>query len=94
MVVPVGIPLFVGSGSISTVILYSSKLHEIDEKIMLAGATFLVCAIISLVLLAATKLQQKLGKTALDISSRIMGLIISSIAVQFMIDGSKAAFGV
>jgi len=94
MIVPIGIPLFVGPGSISTVVLYSSKLNSFDDKLQLAGLTAIVCAIVVLVLMMATKLQRKLGKTGLDVATRIMGLILAAIAVQFLIDGVTAAFNI
>jgi len=94
MIVPIGIPLFVGPGSISTVVLYSSKLNSFEDKLHLAGLTAIVCAIVVLVLMMATKLQRKLGKTGLDVATRIMGLILAAIAVQFLIDGVTVAFNI
>ncbi len=56
---------------------------------MLALAILTVAAIAWLVLLIAEKMRDKLGVIGLNIATRIMGLILAAIGVQFIADGIK-----
>jgi multiple antibiotic resistance protein len=89
IIVPIGVPLFVGPGSISTVVLYASKATNIWDYVI---ATVIVCVICTFILATAGFIKKILGNTGLDITTRILGLIITAIAVQFMLDGLKVAF--
>jgi len=86
-VVPLAIPLMAGPGAISLVILDANKIHGWQGEIKLALAIISVAAIAWLVLLIAEKMRDKLGVIGLNIVTRIMGLILAAIGVQFMADG-------
>jgi len=86
-VVPLAIPLMAGPGAISLVILDSNKIHGWQGDIKLALAILSVAAIAWLVLLIAEKMRDQLGTIGLNIVTRIMGLILAAIGVQFMADG-------
>jgi len=86
-VVPLAIPLMAGPGSISLVILDANKIHSWDGEVLLALAIMTVAAIAWLVLLVAEKMRDKLGTIGLNIATRIMGLILVAIGVQFIVDG-------
>ena len=88
-VVPLAIPLMAGPGAISLVILDANKIHSWGGEIVLALAIIAVAAIAWLVLLIAEKMRDKLGEIGLNIATRIMGLILAAIGVQFMADGIK-----
>ena len=92
ILVPVGVPVFVGPGSISTVIVYAHHAETITHQLGLA----LVCVAGSLVvfatLLSANWINRVLGKSGLDIATRILGLILCAIAIQFMILGVQALY--
>ncbi len=88
-VVPLAIPLMAGPGSISLVILDANKIHSWQGDIVLAFAIITVAAIAWLVLLVAEKMRDKLGTIGLNIATRIMGLILAAIGVQFIADGIK-----
>ncbi len=89
-VFPLATPLLAGPGAISTVVLLASKQ---ESKL---GVTSLVCAVaIALVasyfmLRFASVLYRVLGKTGLNLLTRIMGIILTAIAIQFMINGVLA----
>jgi len=86
-VVPLAIPLMAGPGAISLVILDANKIHSWQGDIKLVLAILAVAAIAWLVLLIAEKMSDKLGTIGLNIITRIMGLILAAIGVQFMADG-------
>ena len=88
-VVPLAIPLMAGPGAISLVILDANKIHSWGGEVLLALAIIAVAAIAWLVLLIAEKMRDKLGAIGLNIATRIMGLILAAIGVQFIADGVK-----
>jgi len=88
-VVPLAIPLMAGPGAISLVILDAHKINTWQGEILLALAILSVAAIVWLVLLIAEKMQDKLGIIGLNIVTRLMGLLLAAIGVQFISDGIK-----
>jgi len=86
-VVPLAMPLMAGPGAISLVILDADKVHTWQGDVKIALAIISVSMIAWLVLLAAEKMRDKLGTIGLNIISRIMGLILAAIGVQFIADG-------
>ncbi len=84
---PLATPLIAGPGAISTVVLQSSRIVHVYEYFVLGFAV--VAAILStyLSLRFASRLFRILGKTGLNLLTRIMGLILTAIAVQFIING-------
>jgi len=85
--VPVGIPLFVGPGTITTVILYSDRTHGIFNKTLMLLPILSASLIVLACLLASDWIKKILGNNGLQIVVRIMGLILCAIAIQFVIDG-------
>ena len=88
-VVPLAIPLMAGPGAISLVILDANKIHSWGGEVVLALAILTVAAVVWLVLLVAEKMRDRLGTIGLNIATRIMGLILAAIGVQFMADGCR-----
>ncbi len=86
-VVPLAIPLLAGPGSISTVILFSSSMPGIIDKFVLGIIIVLAGLLILPTLLLSKPIGQRLGSTGLNIATRIMGLILASISVKFILDG-------
>lgn len=84
-----GTPLITGPGVITTTILLVDKFGMAPVFI----AALLSLAIIWLIFKQANLIERALGASGLKIFSRVMGLIIVAIAVQFAISGIKAAFG-
>lgn len=92
LVVPIAIPMFVGPGVATTVILYSQQISGLVNNIMAVVAMFAVSLIIACLLLLSNLFSKVLGKNGMDIVSRTMGLILCAIAIQFMIDGLNQLF--
>lgn len=84
---PLGIPLLSGPGSMVTVFILVEKAKEPVEYALIY-ASIAATMIISLVfLLQASRLARFLGATGINVMSRIMGLILAAIAVQFILNG-------
>jgi multiple antibiotic resistance protein len=93
-VVPLAIPLLAGPGAISTVIIYASHQHSVIHSLSLALCIILLGLVVWLFFRMASVLVQKISTLALAISSKIMGLIIAAIAIEFIATGVKLLFAV
>ena len=87
ILIPVGIPLFVGPGSISTVILFAGQTHGLTGKLGMSGVIVGMAVLLFLLLLASEKIGRILGPMGLDIAARLMGLILAAMGIQFMLAG-------
>ncbi len=86
-VVPLGIPMLAGPGAITTVIVVA------ESSLWIIIASILITALLAyLILSQAARVSNFLGPTGLNIFTRLMGLILAAISVQFVIDGIKATF--
>ena len=91
-VFPLATPLIAGPGAISAVILLSTA-----EGAFTAGWALIVAAMLLILLLCyaamllAIPLQRLLGITGLAVVSRIVGVLLAALAIQFLIDGIKAS---
>ncbi|MEN3930898.1 MarC family protein [Microvirga sp. W0021] len=90
---PLGIPLLAGPGTITVIILYSGQAggnYAYTATLLLAIAIGVLCCF--LVFLVAQTLSRILGVTGNIVMSRLFGMILAGMAVQFILDGIKAAF--
>ncbi len=91
-VVPLGIPLLAGPGAISTVILYAQKHSSFVYDLIEAAVIALAVLVTWLCLRGAPYLARWLGKTGINVFTRIMGLIMAAIGVEFIAKGIQALF--
>jgi multiple antibiotic resistance protein len=91
-IVPLSTPLLAGPGAISTVILDAHKGSSVGHY----GAMALVLVILSLIVwltfLIAPWVSQRLGKIGSNIVTRMMGLLLAAIAVEFIAGGLRGLF--
>lgn len=92
-VFPLAIPLIAGPGAISAAILLSGAFSLPGPRAILVAIIFLVIALVFFVFLLSEKLDGLLGETGRIILSRLLGLILAALAVQFVADGVKALAG-
>lgn len=88
-VVPLGIPLLAGPGAISAVILYAQRDPSAAHHLILGAGILIVTAVTWASFRAAPYLASVLGRTGINIVTRIMGLIMAAIGVEFIADGLK-----
>ena len=86
-VVPLGTPLLAGPGSISTAIIYASKAHTWFDTGFLLAASLFAATCVWLVLRLAQPIGVALGRTGINILTRLMGLILAAVAIKFITEG-------
>lgn len=91
-VVPLAIPLLAGPGAISLVIVDAHQAGSLSHRILFSAGIVGVTVIVWLVLRLAEPIGKRLGTGGLNIATRVMGLILAAMAVQFMADGMLALF--
>ena len=93
-VVPLAIPLVAGPAAMSTVILYAQHSHLWMHRLMVCMIAVLVAGVTWMTLRLAGALGRHLGKTGVNIASRVMGLLLAAVAVEFIANGAKELFPV
>jgi multiple antibiotic resistance protein len=88
-ITPLGVPMITGPGAITTVMVLMTQATTGPRIAVVFGAVILVLAICWAVLTAAPRLMRFFGQTGLNVMTRIMGLLVTVIGVQFIIDGSR-----
>jgi multiple antibiotic resistance protein len=91
-VVPMAIPLLSGPGALSTVIVNHNLNPSWDYDVLAFCVIATVALAVLLCLLMAEKIEDWLGTTGMNVITRVFGLIILSIAVEFITKGLAAVF--
>lgn len=91
-VVPIGIPLLVGPGSISSTIIEAKRSVEFSHLVWVVACIALVCIVVWITLRLADPIGRQLGRTGLNILNRIFGLLLAAIAVQIVSVGLIGLF--
>ncbi len=88
---PLAVPLMAGPGSITAVILLSGEVPVGDWvlQVMLAGIVAAILTICLLIFLMAGLIEKILGATGRIILSRLLGVLLAALAVQFVVDGVR-----
>jgi MarC family membrane protein len=87
-IVPLAIPLLAGPSALATVLLLVSR--DPDRMWVWVGALALTMLVCALTLAFAEKISQVLGEQVTTAFERLMGLILTAIAVQMLLDGIRA----
>jgi multiple antibiotic resistance protein len=91
-IVPLSIPLLAGPGSISAVILEAHKAHGIEHYLIMSLEIMLLSVTVWLAFLIAPWVAQRLGKIGIDVFTRLMGLVLAAISVEFIAGGIRGLF--
>ena len=86
-VVPLTIPLLTGPATISTMVIYADKTRHWWEVAFLVGYGVVIGLSVWLAFSAAGRIAKVLGKTGINVMTRLMGLILAALAVEVMSDG-------
>jgi len=87
-VFPLASPLIAGPGAIGAVILLMANAEgDLADQIVILLVLLLVLLITLVLLLLATKVHDLLGVTGMQVISRIFGIMLTALAVQFMFNG-------
>lgn len=91
-VVPLGLPLLAGPGSISAVIIEMQRGHGWQHTAAIVGCIALVCFAIWLSLRLAVPIGNRMGQTGLNIMNRLFGLLLAAVAVEIVATGLRNLF--
>lgn len=89
---PLAIPLLAGPGAITAVILLAGRSGDLTTLAELLGVVMAVMLFSLAVFLAAGRIAKLLGATGNVVMSRLLGVILAALAVQFVIDGIRAVW--
>ena len=89
---PLAIPMLAGPGATSTVMVLVSRAVGLFELALLGVSVVLVGLLTFVTLRAAGSLSARLGTTGLNVLQRVMGLVVSAFAIEFVVAGLRQAF--
>ena len=87
---PLAIPLIAGPGAISATVLLSGSFQGFAAQAVLVGIILICLVLTYIVFLLAERVDGILGQTGRSILTRLLGVILAALAVQFVADGIKA----
>lgn len=93
-VVPLTIPLLTGPATISTMVIYAEKTRHVWQLAVLVGYGVVIAAVTYVVFSASGRIARVLGRTGINIMTRLMGLILAAMAVELLADGLVKLFPV
>lgn len=93
LVVPFGMPLLVGPGAISTVVIYAEEARRLGAGGVALGLAALLAVSITIVLSFwfTSQISRAMGRVGMVIVVRVLGLILTAMAVQFILTGWAAS---
>lgn len=87
-IVPLAVPALAGPSALATVLLFSS--NSVADVMVHVGALSLVAVVWLIVLLGAERMQRVLGTRVMTAFERLMGLILTAMAVEMLLGGIRA----
>jgi multiple antibiotic resistance protein len=90
---PMAMPMIAGPGSIASVMLMMSRNHGFEKVSVVIAALATILALTLVALLAAGPLMRLLGARIEAVITRILGVLLGALAVQFVIDGIRISLG-
>lgn len=89
---PMAMPMIAGPGSIAAIMLLTSQHNGIDNALIILGALGAVLLLTLIGLIAAGPLMRILGNKVEAVITRVLGVLLGALAVQFVVDGLNASF--
>jgi multiple antibiotic resistance protein len=91
-VLPLGIPLLAGPGAISTMIIATHQAPDFLHHVLLLVPAAITAIAVWFTFTTATRISHRLGRTGINIVTRVMGLIIAAIGVEYIYRGIVELF--
>jgi multiple antibiotic resistance protein len=91
-IVPLTIPLLTGPATISTMIIYADKARHWWELGILVGYGVIIGFVVWVVFSLSGRIAMALGKTGINVMTRLMGLLLAALSVEVMSDGLTTLF--
>jgi multiple antibiotic resistance protein len=89
-VFPLAIPLIAGPGSIASMILLTGQRPGLEGLMLVIGVMIAVICLVMVLFLSAGLMERALGKTGINVVTRLLGMLLAALAVQFVLDGLSA----
>ncbi|MEJ8858446.1 MarC family protein [Variovorax robiniae] len=91
-VVPLTIPLLTGPATMSTVVIYAEKTRHFWELLLLVAYGAVIALATAAAFSLAQPIARALGRTGINVMTRLMGLILAALAIEVMADGLGKLF--
>lgn len=90
---PMAMPMIAGPGSIASVMLLMGRSHGLEQSMIVLGALATILLLTLLALFAAGPIMRVLGAKIEAVITRLLGVLLAALAVQFVIDGIRISLG-
>jgi multiple antibiotic resistance protein len=90
-VFPMGIPMIAGPGTMASLLILMSKADDWSQELAIMAALGAVLIVTLLSFLIAGPLIKLMGKTFTNVLTRVLGVLLATLAAQFVLDGIKGA---
>jgi multiple antibiotic resistance protein len=91
-VFPLAIPLLAGPGAITTVLLYTGG-RDLTGTVVFVAVLLTVMLLNLAALLLAPRIMRRFGETGSEVLTRVFGVLLAALAVQFVLDGIESSLG-
>jgi multiple antibiotic resistance protein len=94
-VFPLAFPLLAGPGALTTILLWFGPVGVTAQPVLFGGliaAAFAVIVLSLLMMRLAGPIMRVVGVTGANVANRLLGVVLGALAVQFVLDGVRAAF--
>jgi len=91
-IVPIGVPLLAGPGAVSTVIVFQDLHPSFSHSLLMTFVIIAVGILCYLVLRASNMIERVVGQTGMQVFNRVLGLIVATIGIEFILDGVAGHF--
>lgn len=88
-VFPLAIPLIAGPGSIASIILLAGQHPGVVGLLTVIGVMMVVMTVLAAFFMMSGMLERLLGRTGINVVTRLLGMLLAALAVQFILDGFK-----
>ncbi len=90
---PMAMPMIAGPGSIAAIMLLWTQNPTVEERLVIGGAAATVLALTLAALIAAGPMMRVLGAKIEAVITRLLGVLLAALSVQFVVDGLVGSFG-
>lgn len=90
---PMAMPMIAGPGSIAAIMLLWTQNPTVEERLVVGGAAATVLILTLIALIAAGPLMRRMGAKIEAVITRLLGVLLAALSVQFVVDGLIGSFG-
>lgn len=90
---PMAMPMIAGPGSIAAIMLLWTQNPTVEERLVVGGAAATVLVLTLIALIAAGPLMRRMGAKIEAVITRLLGVLLAALSVQFVVDGLIGSFG-